>query len=151
MGRHQWFVAGRRTAGAVLVPYVTDGCSGGLSAGWAFAARALPGLAEQHGENPPWESCCVTHDRAYHSGGSPDGDADASFAARRAADVEMWQCVIGVGETRAASLMDEYGLSRDAVALLYRGIGDAMYRAVRLGGAPCSPLPWRWGFGWPRC
>jgi len=30
-------------------------------------------------------------------------------------------------------------------------IAEIMYRAVRLGGAPCTTLPWRWGFGWPKC
>ena len=47
--------------------------------------------------------------------------------------------------------MTEYGLRRDEVTLLYRGIADVMYRAVRLGGTTCTRLPWRWGFGWPDC
>ena len=28
---------------------------------------------------------------------------------------------------------------------------DMMYRAVRIGGGPCTGLPWRWGNGWPGC
>jgi hypothetical protein len=37
------------------------------------------------------------------------------------------------------------------VGFIYQGIADLMYRAVRLGGIPCSGLPWRWGYGWPAC
>jgi hypothetical protein len=33
----------------------------------------------------------------------------------------------------------------------FRVIGDLMYFAVRAGGKPCSPFPWRWGYGWPNC
>ena len=47
--------------------------------------------------------------------------------------------------------MADYGLSAGMVDLLYAGIAGAMYRAVRLGGVPCSALPWRWGYGWPEC
>ena len=34
---------------------------------------------------------------------------------------------------------------------LYAAIAELMYRAVRIGGIPCSGLPWRWGYGWPEC
>jgi len=49
------------------------------------------------------------------------------------------------------ALMKHYDLGRDQVSMLYRSIADAMYRAVRAGGLPCTALPWQWGFGWPRC
>jgi hypothetical protein len=133
----------------VLTPFASDGCSGGLSAGWTFAATHLPQLANVHGEHPPWEACCVTHDRAYHS--APGGDALASFSARRAADEAMRLCVLAEGAARKEALMADYRLSGHMVDLLYEGIAGAMYRAVRLGGAPCSRLPWRWGYGWPQC
>ena len=42
-------------------------------------------------------------------------------------------------------------LSTEEVARIYKVIGDLMYRAVRIGGVPCSGLPWRWGYGWPEC
>ena len=141
--------ATRASPGAVLAPFETDGCSGGLSAGWAFAARHLPALAAHHGDHPPWEACCVAHDRAYHA--APGGDALAGFAARRIADETMRQCVLAEGAARRGALMAEYGLTAGMVDLLYEGIAGAMYRAVRLGGAPCSRLPWRWGYGWPQC
>ena len=50
-----------------------------------------------------------------------------------------------------AVLNDEYGLSVDQVEVLYDSIAGLMYRAVRIGGVPCSGLPWRWGYGWPAC
>jgi hypothetical protein len=146
---HERFVATKSAPGATLAPFVSDGCSGGLSAGWAFAARHIPQLAELHGEHPPWEACCIAHDRAYHS--APGDDALASFTARRQADETMRLCVLAEGAARRETLMAEYGLSAGMIDLLYEGIAGAMYRAVRLGGAPCSRLPWRWGYGWPHC
>jgi hypothetical protein len=135
--------------GVTLAPFVTDGCSGGLSAGWEFAARHVPALAAAHGELPPWEHCCVAHDRAYHA--APGVDAASGFAARRAADAAMRACVLAEGQARKPALMADYGVTAGMVDLLYDGIAGAMYRAVRLGGAPCSALPWRWGYGWPYC
>lgn len=149
LGRHARLVATKTSPDAVLAPFVSDGCSGGLSAGWAFAARYLPQLSELHGAHPPWEACCVAHDRLYHE--APGADAEASFAARLAADEAMRVCVLAEGEQRKSSLMVDYGMSEGAVDLLYDGIAAAMYRAVRLGGVPCSRLAWRWGYGWPHC
>ena len=146
---HERFVATKSAPGAALAPFTTDGCSGGLSAGWAFAARHIPALVEHHGDHPPWEACCITHDRAYHEG--PGEDAMASFMARRTADETMRACVLAEGAARRESLMRDYGLSAGMVDFLYEGIAGAMYRAVRLGGAPCSRLSWRWGYGWPQC
>jgi hypothetical protein len=146
---HERFVATKSLPGAALSPFTTDGCSGGLSAGWAFAARHIPALAEHHGAHPPWEACCFAHDRAYHQG--PGDDAMASFVARRIADETMRACVLAEGAARRESLMRDYGLSAGMVDFLYEGIAGAMYRAVRLGGAPCSRLSWRWGYGWPQC
>lgn len=147
---HERLAKVRRSSGATLVPFASDGCSGGLTAGWKLVASKLPAIAKAHGDRPPWESCCVAHDRIYHTGGV-NGDAKASFAARRLADEELRQCVRRFAEERVETLTVEYGLGRDEVTQLYRAIADAMYLAVRLGGWPCSGLPWRWGFGWPAC
>lgn len=151
IGLHKRLVDTRRTPGVQLAPFESDGCSGGLSAGWALISSLFPALAERHGDHPPWERCCFEHDRLYHAGGPRNADADASFAARRAADERLRQCVIDVGAQRAPALMAEYGLGRDRVSWLYRRIAQAMYNSVRLGGAPCTGLSWRWGFGWPSC
>ncbi|MEE9589312.1 MAG: hypothetical protein V3V97_14960, partial [Hyphomicrobiaceae bacterium] len=63
----------------------------------------------------------------------------------------LHRCVSEVGEERTEDLANAYGLSHEQIAMLYRTIADIMYKAVRLGGAPCTLLPWRWGFGWPQC
>ena len=90
-------------------PFKTDGCSGGMSRAW----RVL------RGKPPPWEGHCVTHDRAYHPGGSR--------RERREADQRLRAAVTRNG---------------------YPGWALVIWAAVRIGGHPLLPLPWRWGFGW---
>jgi hypothetical protein len=67
------------------------------------------------------------------------------------ADEALRQCVRQVGVERVAALSTEYGLGEDEVRLLYDGLAEGMYGAVRIGGAPCTGLSWRWGYGWPNC
>ena len=147
---HERFVATKSAPGAALAPFTTDGCSGGLSAGWAFAARHIPALVEHHGEHPPWEACCFDPRPRLPPAARATMRWRASWrAARRTRRCGL--CVLAEGAARQESLMADYGLSAGMVDLLYEGIAGAMYRAVRLGGAPCSRLPWRWGYGWPQC
>ncbi|MEM7075347.1 MAG: hypothetical protein AAGA28_08670 [Pseudomonadota bacterium] len=131
-------------------PFQTDGCSGGMSASWALAAQVFSAFEARHGVVPPWQDCCVTHDRAYHSAG-PDISADASFQARLSADEVLRACVVSTAELRLEELATAYGTSEDVVLAGYRLVSDAMFQAVRTGGAPCSGLPWRWGYGYPGC
>jgi hypothetical protein len=133
-----------------LAPFETDGCSGGLSSAWTLFADWFPEFATAHGGVPPWQACCVVHDRAYHAGGT-QGDARDSFAARLDADRALRTCVIDTGEDRIDDLLAIYGTDADTVRQAYRTIGQAMFLAVRLGGGPCSGLPWRWGYGLPHC
>jgi len=149
--QHERLVDARISGTVKLAPFKSDGCSGGQSAGWDLLARTFPELAKRHGSLPPWQLCCVAHDRAYHAGGGRRADAGASYTARRRADDQLRQCVIQTGERRMQVLMADYGLSRNQVSALYRSIADVMYQTVRLGGVPCTGLPWRWGFGWPQC
>jgi hypothetical protein len=149
--QHERLIRARKAEGAELAPFVSDGCSGGLSSGWAFFSATFPALAENHGSHPPWESCCVAHDRLYHAGGASDATAAQSYGARLAADKELRLCIIDIGRVRQPELTAEYGLRSQQVSRLYNAVAEVMYRAVRLGGAPCSSLPWRWGFGWPDC
>lgn len=65
-------------------------------------------------------ACCDAHDEVYWRGGSCEQ--------RLAADRALRACIAASG--------------RPILAKVY-------YSAVRLGGAPWWPLPWRWGFGWP--
>lgn len=69
--------------------------------------------------NGTWGHCCITHDVEYWCGGS--------FDARKHADQKLRTCM------------------NEVVPL----VGDIAYVAVRLGGSPYLPFPWRWGYGWP--
>lgn len=136
--------------GAVPAPFTTDGCSGGMSQAWGLVADTFPDFALTHNQKPPWEECCVTHDVAYHNAGQA-GDAVASFDARLAADRTLRACVVGTGEQLLADTPDAYNTTPDQVRTAYKTIAGAMYMAVRFGGAPCSGLPWRWGYGFEQC
>jgi len=149
--RHEKLAAVKQQAQEQLAPFASDGCSGGLSIGWNFLADHIDQVQEIHGDLPPWESCCISHDRAYHTAGPKTSGAEDSFAARRAADEQLRQCVLETGIERAPELSAEYGISVEETQRIYTVIGALMYRAVRLGGVPCSGLPWRWGYGWPEC
>jgi hypothetical protein len=148
---HEKLVARKQLADSDLSPFATDGCSGGLSVGWGYLSENIEHIREIHGDKPPWESCCVVHDRAYHQAGPRAATSEMSFAARREADSLLRACVIETGAERAPELSLQYELSEENIELLYQVIADLMYRAVRLGGVPCSGLPWRWGYGWPSC
>jgi hypothetical protein len=151
LGLHQRLITTRTKPGIVLAPFSTDGCSGGMSAGWALVTSTLPAIAQRHGDRPPWEKCCVAHDRNYHAGAASSISPESSFEMRRLADQELRLCVIAFGDARKDALAAEYRVSPDEVSRLYRIIAGAMYWAVRLGGAPCTGLSWRWGYGWPDC
>jgi hypothetical protein len=147
---HRWLAGVRQAPDAELAPFSTDGCSGGMSSLWTFAAKRYPAFAEAHEGVPPWEDCCVTHDRAYHTGGA-DPDPGASYAARIAADEELQRCVAATASDRDDVLQELYGMTEAQVRLAYEAIGAAMFHAVRLGGGPCTGLPWRWGYGYAHC
>lgn len=66
---------------------------------------------------PPWEGCCDIHDQPYAQGGTKEQRKDA--------DLDLMVCVAGSGHPIWAFLM---------------------WAAVRIGGVPWLPTPWRWGF-----
>ena len=140
----------RNDPARALNAFTTDGCSGGMSATWSALAGLFPEFDELHMSKPPWEGCCVAHDRAYHSAGGATS-AEQSFRARLEADEILRQCVRDTVESRRATLRDEYGLSDARIDQGYDLIAASMFDAVRVGGGPCSGLPWRWGYGWPQC
>lgn len=70
---------------------------------------------------PPWEGCCDEHDFAYAKGGTR--------AERLEADFNLMLCVRDRG---------------------YPTLAEAMFTAVRVGGVPWAPTPWRWGFATDR-
>ncbi|WP_221304982.1 hypothetical protein [Inhella inkyongensis] len=67
-----------------------------------------------------WCDCCVAHDLSYWRGGTA--------AERERSDAEFAACV------RQATGNPEQAAR--------------MHAAVRLGGAPWWPTPFRWGYGW---
>ncbi|MGI9536578.1 MAG: hypothetical protein ACR2PB_05880 [Desulfocapsaceae bacterium] len=151
LGRHERLLVEKQNPAYSLSAFTTDGCSGGLSVGWQHLSEKIELLKTVHGDLPPWESCCISHDRLYHSAGDRNISAEMSFVARRKADQDLRSCVLEVGLSRAPQLSEQYELSLEEVGQAYQVIGDLMYRAVRIGGVPCSGLPWRWGYGWPEC
>lgn len=151
MGRHEQLAALKTSPTSVLAEFTTDGCSGGLSVGWEYLAGKIKQFQDMHGLHPAWESCCITHDHAYHAGGEREDTAVESFDARKSADLALKACVLQTGGERTPELSAEYNVSPREVGILYTTIADLMYRAVRIGGMPCTSLPWRWGYGWPEC
>ena len=148
MPAHRALMAG--SVGADVRPFETDGCSGGLSSSWRMVADIFPKFGALYEEHPPWEYCCVTHDRAYHNAGGAQ-QAEASFNARLSADDALRACVKEHGETHADEYALRYDMTPDQIRSVHSITGEAMYMAVRFGGGPCSGLPWRWGFGYPGC
>jgi hypothetical protein len=151
MGRHEKLQAVKSNPGNILTEFTTDGCSGGLSVGWEYLAGKVQNFQETHGTEPAWQSCCETHDQAYHAGGLRSATAAMSFEARRKADLDLKACVIETGTKRSPELTKEYNISATELTHIYNGIANMMYGAVRIGGMPCTDLPWRWGYGWPEC
>lgn len=151
MAQHEQLLRLRKAYPDRLAEFSSDGCSGGLSAGWSYLVSVIPTAGETHGDYPPWEACCIDHDRRYHIGGGKTADAPQSFDARKQADLALRSCVLATGQRRAPELTEAYGLSAEQIQALYLSIAALMYRAVRIGGVPCSGLPWRWGYGWPDC
>jgi hypothetical protein len=150
-GRHQKLLDRIAESGTTMTAFSTDGCSGGLSTGWEYMSGLFPKMAQMHGEQPPWEDCCIEHDIKYHAGGAENVSAVESFEQRKQADLALLPCVADTASDRSQALQVEYGLSETQVTTIYQSIAELMYRAVRLGGIPCTDQPWRWGYGWPLC
>lgn len=89
--------------------FTTDGCSGGHSARWRIFFKG----------EPPWQDCCIAHDREYWQGGTSED--------RQKADQMLFDCVNAKGGPFWAWLL---------------------WSSVRPGGHPWLPVPWRWGYGW---
>ena len=66
-----------------------------------------------------YRDCCVAHDKAYYLGGSRKD--------RRAADKELYSCVISKGNSKFLASM--------------------IFVGVRVGGFSFLPTSFRWGFG----
>ena len=129
-----------------LARFVTDGCSGGMSDGWRYVAAVFPSFNEKFGGRPPWERCCVEHDRIYWRGEAVDG-----YAKRKKADEMLHGCVTDTGKAMSAELSEELNAAPAQIESAYAVAAELMYKAVRVGGKPCTIFSWRWGYGWPLC
>ena len=147
---HETFLRSIKENAGSPTPFRSDGCSGGLSTAWRALSKRFPALAEAHQDSPPWEHCCVSHDRAYHEAGGAK-DAPESDALRLAADKALRHCVRETGRERIPELAARYGLTVEQIEAMYKVLAETMFDAVRVGGLPCSGLPWRWGYGYPPC
>ncbi|WP_305824164.1 hypothetical protein [Massilia brevitalea] len=117
-----WFSISRYLLrGAVLGVF---GALGGCTTGPSLQPFSTDGCSLFPDRAPlgqaDWCGCCVAHDLAYWRGGSA--------AERLESDRVFRECV------RAASRSP--------------ALGGAMYGAVRAGGVPWLPSPFRWGYGW---
>ena len=130
----------------IIDAFRSDGCSGGLSESWKTLAQIWPEWARTIGEEPPWEACCVAHDRDYWRGESIDG-----FAKRLRADVDLHRCVEQSGRDQGDDIAANLGIPRADVIEVFNLTAELMFQAVRIGGGPCTGLAWRWGHGWPPC
>jgi hypothetical protein len=129
-----------------ITAFTSDGCSGGQSKSWELLAQALPEFTGHFGDKPPWESCCVAHDKVYWRGSTVDG-----YTKRKLADEELRQCIAVTGVEFTPEISSKYALPEEKVRQSFSLAAELMYQAVRLGGQPCSLLPWRWGYGWDNC
>lgn len=129
-----------------ITPFTTDGCSGGQSQNWEQLANLLPGFERQFGDKPPWEDCCVDHDKKYWRGNAIDG-----YIKRKQADEALRRCVVETGKKMSSEFSVKYSVPEEEILKAFNVTADLMYQAVRLGGQPCSLLPWRWGYGWDNC
>ncbi len=148
--RHSRLALTRAQDDTALAAFTTDGCSGGMSSAWKSIATVFPEFAVNYDTTPPWEMCCVTHDRAYHFAGY-DPTPSASFAARLVADEALRTCVNQVAISQGDTLRSQYQRTQAEIEIGFGFVADRMFEAVRFGGAPCSGLTWRWGYGWPHC
>ena len=129
-----------------LEPFTTDGCSGGLSTGWKYLAKHFSSFAKGYGNSPPWEYCCIAHDKAYWKGEVTNG-----YYLRKQADNTLRQCVINHGITNRAKYAAQTGKTKQEIEAAFMLIANLMYNTIRVGGRPCSVFKWRWGYGWPLC
>ncbi|MCW9014304.1 MAG: hypothetical protein OQL06_11020 [Gammaproteobacteria bacterium] len=142
----EWLAREQGRPEAKISRFTTDGCSGGLSEGWHFLSRSLPGFNSRWGDKPPWEACCVEHDRVYWQ-----GETEHGYNKRKQADLALKACVMQLGRDKSQYFASRLSKPADEIETVFKLSADLMYQAVRVGGKPCSLLPWRWGYGWPQC
>ena len=77
-------------------------------------------------ENPPWNDFCIQHDKVYWKDGY-DNDSRPEADQRKDADNRLRKRVAAIGYVKTSWII---------------------YFAVRIGGHPLLPFPWRWVYGY---
>jgi len=131
-----------------LQPFVSDGCSANISQSWRVGVQQLSNYSESFADayadtvTIPFERACIEHDRAYHLG-------NGGYSGRLEADNRLRSAIISYGITNTESIQSRTNLSTQEEAIyLYEVLAEAVYRGVRLGGAPCTGQAYAWGFGY---
>ena len=142
----QWLAIEQNKPGINIQAFASDGCSGGMSDAWQYMSQMLPAFSTQFGNKPPWEHCCVEHDRAYWY-----GDTEKGYAKRLKADQRLRACVKQNGRENSKRLSNKFEMTQEEIETLFNIAAEMMFDSVRIGGKPCSLFSWRWGYGWPYC
>lgn len=131
-----------------LTLFVSDGCSGNVSQNWKIVVEQLSDTSQSFAqtykgaENIPFEYACVEHDKVYHAG-------NGGYTGRLQADLQLRSEIISYGIENASVIQARTQLDTPEEAIfLYEKLAEAIYRGVRLGGAPCTNEPYAWGYGY---
>lgn len=130
-------------------PFVSDGCSGGLSKWWK----------KLFGCKPPIHRSCYYHDMEYHWGAGPNATPLDNFIQRLGTDLRFgWGCFVNDGLMKIvdAMLVDSFGsalvtwkdrLRYATLGLISMALAPLVFTAVRLGGGSYWPTTYRWAYG----
>lgn len=131
-----------------LSEFETDGCSGNVSEAWSKTISGLSKISEDFAkkfagaEKIPFEQACVEHDKIYHKG-------EGGYVGRLMADNKLRLDILQYAVTNSEQIKDNMNLGSDEqVIYIFEIISEAIYKAVRIGGAPCSEKSYAWGFGY---
>jgi len=102
-------------------PFIPENSDGCTVLSWVYILLTRKKL--------PFRACCVSHDEDYWYGGTKQE--------RRDSDKRLRECI--------------YDHNNGTVLgkLFYFVLSWTMWAAVRVGGSPKLPFPWRWEFSQP--
>jgi hypothetical protein len=131
-----------------IAKFESDGCSGNVSKSWDLVVHQIMNISTTTAEkykyfkNIPFENLCVKHDETYHKG-------NGGYSARLRADNQLREGIIEFGINNVEEIKKVTSLKTDEeIIFLYEIIAETIYRAVRLGGSPCTGMSYAWGFGY---
>lgn len=146
--RHQMQALAETKMKHDLSIFVSDGCSGNVSQTWSVVTRELsrvfPDFSEKYkdAKSIPFEFACVEHDISYHQG-------NGGYVGRLIADNKLRQDIIDYGIDNSDEIKKRTGIgTEEEIIFMYEMVAEAVYRGVRLGGAPCTGMPYAWGYGY---